>query len=136
MNMEEHNYEDTPGYRPAAVVAGVVLLGLGAALFLDTTQAIHLHFGRLIGPFALITLGASMTLGRSALVCDARRLQGDGESRPRHRRRGGATSGIWLMGVGVWLLLSQNGLFGLSFHNSWPLLIILGGIIMVIRGFK
>ena len=135
MSTEEQNYEDLPGYRPAAIVGGVVLLALGAAMFLDTTQAVHLHFGRLIGPFVLLTLGASMTLGSSAFVCDARRLR-DGEFRGRHRRRGGPTSGIWLMGVGVWLLLSQNGLFGLSFHNSWPLLIILGGVITVIRGFK
>ena len=134
MELEQQN-QDVSGYRPAAAVAGIVLLGLGAAMFLDTTQAVHLHFGQLIGPFVLITLGASMTLGNSAFVCGTRRGR-DAESRGRHRRRGGATSGIWLMGVGVWLLLSQNGLFGLSFHNSWPLLIILGGVITVIRGFK
>jgi hypothetical protein len=132
--MEEQT-EDVSGYRPAAVVAGVVLLGLGAAMFLDTTGTVHLHFGRMIGPLVLITMGASMTLGRSAVVCDYRGSRGDHDGRP-HRRRGGATSGIWLIGIGVWMLVSQNGLFGLTFHNSWPLLIIFGGIIMVIRGFK
>ena len=33
-------------------------------------------------------------------------------------------------------IAAQHGLFGLTFHNSWPLLIVLGGIIMMIRGFK
>jgi len=128
--------QDISGYRPAAVAAGLTLLGLGAALLLDTTEAVHLHFGRLIGPFALIAIGASMTLGQSAFVCDYRGRRGDREPRTRLRRRGGATTGIWLFGVGVWMLVSQNAMFGLTFHNSWPLLIILGGIIMVIRGSK
>jgi len=134
MELEQRDH-DLTGYRPAAVVSGIVLLGIGVAMFLDTTEAIHIQFGRLIGPFVLITLGASMTLGSSAFVCNSHRPR-DGESRGRQRRRGGATSGIWLMGVGVWLLLSQTGAFGLAFHNSWPLLIILGGVITVIRGFK
>jgi len=133
MEMEQQDHDIT-GYRPAAVVSGIVLLGIGVAMFLDTTAAIHIHFGRLIGPFVLITLGASMMLG-SGFVCNTHRPR-NGESRGRHRRGGGATSGIWLMGVGVWLLLSQTGAFGLAFHNSWPLLIILGGVITVIRGFK
>ena len=135
MSMDDAKYDEIPGYRPAAVAAGLVLLGLGAAMFLDTTEAIHIHVGRLIGPFVLIALGASMTLGKSAFVFDARRLR-DGERRGRHRRRGGATSGIWLMGVGMRMLVSQTGMFGLGFHNSWPLLVILGGLIMVIRGIK
>jgi hypothetical protein len=128
--------QDISEYRPAAVVAGLTLLGLGVALFLDTTEAVHLHFGRLIGPFVLIAVGASMTLGSSAFVCGDRGRRAGREPGTRLRRRGGATTGIWLFGVGVWMLVSQNGLFGLTFHNSWPLLIIFGGIIMVIRGIK
>jgi cell wall-active antibiotic response 4TMS protein YvqF len=135
MEEQKEDQMEDAGARPAAIVAGFVLLALGAALFLDTTEAVHLHAGRLIGPFVLIGIGATMTLGRSAFVFDARRLR-DGEARRRHRRRGGPTSGIWLIGVGVWMLVSQNSLFGLNFHNSWPLLIIFGGIIMVIRGLK
>ena len=131
----EEQIQDTGGYRPGAIAAGVILLGLGVAMFLDTTGAMHLHFGRLIGPLVLITMGASMTLGRSAVVCGYRGSRGDRDSRP-HRRLGGATSGIWLIGVGAWMLVSQSGMFGLTVHSSWPLLVVLGGIIMVIRGFK
>lgn len=130
----EEQVQDVGGYRPGAIAAGVILLGLGVAMFLDTTGTVDIHFGRLIGPLVLITIGASMTLDRSAFVCDARRSRRDGARRPR--RRGGPTTGVWLIGVGVWMLVSQNGLFGLHFHNSWPLLVVFGGIIMVIRGFK
>ena len=132
----EEQMDDAGGARPAAVIAGFVLLALGAALFLGTTEAVHLHFGGLVGPFVLIGIGATMTLGRSAFVCDYPGPRGGRGYRTGHRRRGGPTSGIWLIGVGVWMLVSQNSLFGLNFHNSWPLLIIFGGIIMVIRGFK
>lgn len=52
------------------------------------------------------------------------------------RRRGASVGGIWLIGVGVWMLVSQMHFFGLNFHTSWPLLVVLGGIIIVIRGLK
>lgn len=126
--------QDGRGFRPGAITGGLIILVVGAAMFLDTTGAVDIHFGRLIGPLVLITIGASMTLDRSAFVCDSRRFRRDGET--RLRRRGSPTTGVWLIGVGVWMLVSQNGLFGLHFHNSWPLLVVFGGIIMVIRGLK
>jgi len=36
----------------------------------------------------------------------------------------------------VWMMVSQMHLFGLSFNNSWPLFIILSGIMMVVRGAR
>jgi hypothetical protein len=138
MDMDkDEQIQDLSGYRPGAVAAGVILLGLGAAMFLDTTGAMHIHLGRVIGPLVLITIGMSMTLGTGGFVFERRRGRMDRDMRRLHlRRRGGPTTGIWLIGVGAWMLASQTGLFGLAFHNSWPLLIVLGGIMMVIRGFK
>lgn len=125
-------------FRPGAIAAGVILLGLGAAMFLDTTGAtdFHLHLGRLIGPLFLISIGTSMLLDRSALVCGVRSSTVDGEMPRRHRRRGGAASGVWLIGIGAWLLAVQSHVFGLTYHNSWPLFLVLSGITVVIRGFK
>jgi hypothetical protein len=122
--------------RPGAVAAGVVLLVAGAGMFLGTRQGLDIRFGQLIGPMVLIAIGASMVVERSAFVVGRRVTFADGGRRPRLRRRGGPSSGIWLIGIGLWMAMSQNHVFGLSYHNSWPLLIVLSGILMVIRGFK
>ena len=119
--IDTHNQEAAAALNPGAIVAGALLLGLGLAMFLDTTGVIDIRPGRLIGPLLLIALGANKLFERRA----AGRV-----------RRGGSTSGVWLIGIGVWMLAAQHDLFGLTFHNSWPLLIVLGGVIMVIRGFK
>ena len=52
----------------------------------------------------------------------------------RHRSRG--TGGFFLIGVGVWMLVSQTHLFGLSYGTSWPLLVIMTGLMMAIRGIR
>ena len=88
----------------------------------------------MIGPFVMIAIGASMVFKRSVFVTGCNGLDPAREGRRRHRRRGGATGGIWLIGIGCWLLVAQNHLFGLNFHNSWPLFIVLSGIIIVIPG--
>lgn len=119
--METQNQEAAAALNPGAIAAGTLLLGLGLAMFLDTTGMIDIRPGRLIGPFILIALGANKLFERRA------------EGRVR---RGRSTGGVWLIGVGAWMLAAQHDLFGLTFHNSWPLLIVLGGVIMVIRGFK
>jgi hypothetical protein len=54
----------------------------------------------------------------------------------RLRRRNAATSGLWLIGVGACLMLVQTHAFGLDFHNSWPLFIILSGVMMLVRGLR
>ena len=36
--------------------------------------------------------------------------------------------------VGIWLLISTTGFFGFSFLNSWPLLIVLAGLGLIIDG--
>ncbi len=132
----EMQAQDVRSFRPGAIAAGVILLVLGTAMFLDTTGAVDIRLERMIAPLILITIGATMVLDRSAIVCGHRRSTIEGDTRPRRRRRGGATSGIWMIGMGAWMLVAQNHIFGLTYHNSWPLFIVLSGIIMVIRGVR
>jgi hypothetical protein len=42
--------------------------------------------------------------------------------------------GLWWMLVGTWLLGVQFHWHGLTFGNSWPLLLVAGGISMLMRG--
>jgi hypothetical protein len=110
--------------RPGSIVAGTMLLGLGAAVFLDRSGLVPVRTGQLIAPFILIALGSGIVLERG--VC--------GRPFGRRRRRGAPTSGLWLIGIGIWMLMSQLHVFGLTFATSWPLFIILTGIMMVVRG--
>jgi hypothetical protein len=125
-------------FQRGPIVAGAVLLILGVTMFLDRSGTYHLSFGNLIGPVVLITLGTSMLLERSPFVGCVRKgpLEADGVTPRRLRRRGGWTAGIWLIGVGCLMLVAQNHLFGMSYKTIWPLYIVLGGIIIVIRGLK
>jgi hypothetical protein len=127
--------EDAAGLRTGPIVVGAILLALGTAMLLNSTGVIDVHLGRFIGPLVLIAIGSSIVLGQNALVLGHCEPTADG-SRRRHRRRGAATGGIYLIGLGVWLLISQNHFFGLTFATSWPLLIILSGFMIVIRGMR
>jgi hypothetical protein len=44
-----------------------------------------------------------------------------------------SSNGLWTVFIGLWLFAVFEGLFGLTFGNSWPLFIIISGITMAIR---
>ena len=60
----------------------------------------------------------------------------DGDVRMTVRERRSSGAGLWLIGIGVWMLISQNHLWGFTFHTSWPLFIIFMGVMMVLRGWR
>jgi hypothetical protein len=87
----------------------VILLAVGLAFLLDNFDIIHIgepasHFW----PLIIVAMGL------------ARLFQADNSW---ERRKGFA----WLF-LGLWLLVSVLHMFGLTFHNSWPLLLIGFGI--------
>ena len=51
----------------------------------------------------------------------------------RHPLAGAARTLVPIL-VGIWLLISTTGFFGFDFLNSWPLLIVLVGLGLVIDG--
>jgi hypothetical protein len=123
--------------RPGAIVAGVILLGVGTAMLLDNTGILQIRMSGLIAPLILIAMGSAIVLDRGRLAVARRERGEDGEPCARRRRhRRGSTGGFWLIGVGVWMMLSQTNLFGLNFGNSWPLLVIFAGLIVVMRGMR
>jgi len=124
------------GLRPGAVAGGAILLVVGTTLLLDRSGVLGASFGQLIGPFVLITLGAVTMVERGGVVCGYRGRPADDLRTGPHRRRGGSIAGLWLMGLGLWMLVSQIHLWGLDYHNSWPLVVILSGVIMLVRGIR
>jgi hypothetical protein len=122
--------------RPGAIAAGLLLVLLGAAMFLDNSGMFRVNAGRLVGPFFLIVIGSMIVLDRGGFVAECRRTS-DEDGRPRRiRRRGGSIGGLWLIGLGCWMLVSQTHLFGLTYNTSWPLFIILAGVMILLRGWR
>ena len=119
-----------PGLRPGPLVAGVLLLVVGGGMLLDTTGIADIRMGHLIAPLVLISIGVSSLLSAATDT--------GGDERPGRRRRCRKDSfgGFWLVGIGLWMLASQTHLFGLTFGTSWPLLVILTGVMIVIRGIR
>jgi hypothetical protein len=82
----------------------------------DRVQWGGIHWNVPLWPFILITLGVAKLQNR----------QIDARGRSRLNRGGG-----WLMFIGAWGLINEYHLFGARFHNSWPLLIIGAGAMVV-----
>ena len=105
------------GIHAGRVASGLIVLALGALMLLDR----HDVFGRDTMHFfpgvVLVVLGA------------VRLLWGDGM---RRRRRAGF-GGFWLVLVGAWLIANESHLLGLTYHDSWPILIIGVGVLIVLR---
>jgi hypothetical protein len=118
MTTMELDDREPGGFRPAAFVAGGILLALGASLLVDRSGMLDVSMHRLM-PGAFLILFGSLSF-----------INGRG----RRRRRAGG--GLWLIGIGCWMLISQMHLFGLTYATSWPLFIILMGLMIVIRGWR
>jgi hypothetical protein len=124
----------TRPFRPGAIMGGAVLLALGAALLLDRTGMLQLN--HLVAPSILIVIGALITLERSAFVCSTPVRDENGSVEFEARLRRPTSGGLWLIVLGIWMLISQNHLWGFTFETSWPLLIVFMGAMVVVRGWR
>lgn len=98
------------------ITAGLIVLGLGVLMLLDRSGYSERHLMQYFPGVVLIVLGLASLTSASC-------------SRRRRRPFGG----LWLLLIGTWMIVSQGQLFGLTFHNSWPLLIIAVGLLIVAR---
>jgi len=111
--------QGVPHVNAGRIVGGLIVLALGVMMLLDRTDILRGYdAGRLLPGVVLIVIGLGQ-LGR-----------GPSLRRGCYRRGAG---GLWLVVVGAWLLASELRLFGLTYHTSWPLLIIAIGVLMVLR---
>jgi hypothetical protein len=135
--MDANRQESNGGLQPGVIVGGAFLLVLGGTMYLERAGIGDVQVQRLIGPACLIILGMLMLLDRRAFVVLKRRERLLDSTTPiRVRRHGTVTGGLWLVGVGCWMLASQFHVLGLDYRTSWPLLIVLSGIIMLVRGVR
>ena len=92
---------------------GAVLIVLGGVLLIEQLDVFY--FDNLIRywPLVLVAVGG-VTLATA---------------RGRDQRH----SGMWLLGIGGWLLVNTLGLWGFWWANSWPLILILAGSIHLLE---
>jgi hypothetical protein len=94
-----------------AVIAGLILLAVGTMMLID--RFTDRDFGDLIQsywPMILVLVGV-----------------------PKLFRYESLWSGLWLVALGVWMQLVHLHVFGLSWRNSWPLLLIVLGVGTIAR---
>jgi hypothetical protein len=94
-----------------ALLNGMMLVVVGTLFLLDRLRIED--FGdllRLYWPLIIVFFGVSHLLRRDSMW-----------------------SGVWLVFTGVWLQMAHLHLFGLTYRNSWPLLLIALGAGITLR---
>jgi len=117
MDMQER--PGGPSTSRARVVFGLIVMLVGGMMLIDRLDwRWGFEFDVHLWPFILILLGVARLSDRAV----------DPHGRARGRR-----SAVWLLVVGVWGLINEYRMFGLSYGTSWPLLLIAAGGMIVWR---
>ena len=95
------------------VIWGLLLMLFGLVLLLDQLDVFDIKRLWHYWPLLLVVVGLNKMIGYPT----ARDF----------------TSGLWITFVGLWLFVTFEGLFGLTFYNSWPIFIIVSGITMLVE---
>jgi hypothetical protein len=95
------------------LIAGLVVIGLGLWLLFLQLDVVRIDPPWEWWPLILVALGLGKLLGAGS-----------------HRE---LTGGVWLMVLGGWLIVNFQGWFGLYWDNSWPLLMVAAGALIVWR---
>lgn len=90
------------------LVWGLVVIAVGVVLFLDNMDLIAVRDLWHYAPLLLVVVGMNKMVGYPTA---------------RH-----FTTGLWEMMIGLWLFAVFDGSYGLSFANSWPVMVIAAGI--------
>jgi hypothetical protein len=110
--LRRNNMSDAASKRfTGSFFVGLLLLTIGTLFLLENLDVIYFDHLSSYWPVIVIAFGVMKLL--------------DAENMDRR------ADGFWWIYVGVWLLVSTTHFLGLSFHNSWPLLIIGWGISML-----
>ena len=110
--------------RPAQhgrIMFGVLIMAAGVLMLVERLNLADVHLSSRMWP--LFPLG----LGLLRVVDPPIRRNGT-----RCSRR----SGMWLVLIGAWGLLNEFHVRGLDYGNSWPLIVIFGGIMIVWRSLE
>jgi hypothetical protein len=94
---------------------GLLLIGLGGAFLLDQMGLVEIVELWHYWPLILVVIGINKMIGYPSAA--------------------DFTGGLWTLFIGVWLFANFEHMFGLTFYNSWPYLIIAWGVTLILRPF-
>ncbi|HAT33994.1 MAG TPA: hypothetical protein DCW29_25060 [Janthinobacterium sp.] len=106
---------DSRYYWRKQLLWGLLLIAVGAVFLLDRLDLLELDQLWHYWPLLLVVFGVNKLLPPSS----PRRILG----------------GLWLIYFAAWYYVSFEGLWGLSFANSWPFLLIAWGAGLVLEPF-
>lgn len=92
---------------------GLLLIGFGLAIFLDQMDMIALRSVWHYSPLVLVVFGINKMIGYPTA---------------KH-----FTNGLWLVFIGLWIFAVFEDMFGLTWYNSWPFVIIASGVTMILE---
>jgi TM2 domain-containing membrane protein YozV len=110
-----------------APVGALILIGLGV-IFLLHTLDIWNFSGRRILPLVLMAIGGWLLVRRLGLVGEVP----PGVDRAQYCRRGMMGPAV-LLTVGFLLLLDGLGVAAVRFHHTWPLLLLMIGLVKIFQ---
>jgi hypothetical protein len=94
------------------MVWGLVLIAVGVIFLLDRMGIVEVESLWHYWPLLLVVAGINQTIGYPS----ARQFR----------------NGLWTTFTGLWLFAVFEGLFGLTFRNSWPLFLLMWGVLLVL----
>jgi hypothetical protein len=94
------------------ILWGLILIGVGSLFFFDRYGMFEIDDLWHYWPLLMIPIGLNKMIPPTTAA---------------H-----FTSGVWLVFFGLWLYANFEHLFGLTFRNSWPFLLIAWGIALVV----
>lgn len=99
------------GHRHLAT--GLALILIGVLFLLDNLRIVDLRLAWDAWPLSIVLFGVVRLI----------------DSRDR-------STGLWLVAIGLWLFVNEYELWGLSYGDSWPLLVVVVGISMVFKAMR
>lgn len=119
MNGDPHIVPTAAHARPqghrgrGGLATGLVLILLGVLFLLDNLHVVHFRLFSDAWPLILVIFGVVRMI--------------DAPDR---------SSGLWLVTIGLWLLVNELELWGFTYHDSWPLLVVAVGLSMVWKALR
>ena len=92
---------------------GLVLICFGVGIFLDQMNVVEMGGMWHYSPLLLVVFGINKMIGYPTA---------------KH-----FTSGLWMVFMGLWIFAVFERLYGLTWFNSWPFVIIASGVSMVLE---
>ena len=92
---------------------GLALIALGVTIFLDQMDLVDIHSLWHYWPLLLVIAGVNKMIGYPTAK--------------------DFTSGLWSVLIGLWIFAVFEDMYGLTWRNSWPFVIIVTGITIILE---